>query len=307
MKISVLIITRNRANSLARCLRSLTHQGLPPDEVIVVDNNSVDQTPRVCTSFSSSLPLVYLKEKRLGIPYARNASIRVSRGEILAFLDDDCLASRNWLVQINKHFQQLTNSVGLVGATTNANPGSLASLIEFAYHYRRLLQHVPRPQELSQILSGNFIDFKNAAFRAGFLKKFRFSYNVPFGDVGNEDVEIGDRLYRANPNIFYNPAIKVAHAYSATIARLLVRNFWSGFSDKMLLIQHHLNTKTSPFNYSKIAWAQYCWRQIRYLPNRLDRVIYLPLLLIYPLFSRSGRGWATIIRFFRLSAGIPQR
>ena len=91
MKFSVIIATYNRADELPNTLESL--KGLQvnePWEVIVVDNNSTDNTRNVVEGVKSfPVPLRYIFEREQGRSAALNAGIRAAQGEILAITDDD--------------------------------------------------------------------------------------------------------------------------------------------------------------------------------------------------------------------------
>ena len=100
MKYSVVIATYNRCEDLEGTLQSLA--GLGPDgpwEVIVVDNNSTDDTRGVVGRRQSTFPapLHYLFEARQGRSPALNAGIRMARGEIIVTTDDDVRVPRDWL------------------------------------------------------------------------------------------------------------------------------------------------------------------------------------------------------------------
>ena len=99
---SVLIATRDRAESLARTLASLAMQrtdGLAY-EVLVVDNGSLDETKRVLDRFSTELPLVALEERRTGKNCALNRALGHARGRLLVFTDDDVRLSPDWLAAL---------------------------------------------------------------------------------------------------------------------------------------------------------------------------------------------------------------
>ncbi|MDR2885549.1 MAG: glycosyltransferase, partial [Rikenellaceae bacterium] len=92
--LSLLVATYNRADYLARTLRSLAHQTLDPGrfEIVVVDNNSADATRTVCEEFRVRNPGVnftYHFEPVQGLSTARNSAIACARGEVLVMLDDD--------------------------------------------------------------------------------------------------------------------------------------------------------------------------------------------------------------------------
>jgi len=112
--ISVVVITRNRAEWLKEALDSLTRQSRKPDEVVVVDNASEDHTGDVIRAFADKLDIKYVYEPVRGIPRARNAGVRNAVGDIIAFIDDDCVADRDWLKYIEIPFVKDPN-VGVVG------------------------------------------------------------------------------------------------------------------------------------------------------------------------------------------------
>lgn len=112
--ISVAIITMNRAEWLKDALTSLSRQSRPPDEVVVVDNGSKDHTKSVILGFSDRLNIKYVYEPVRGIPHARNTAIHNATGDIIASIDDDCVADENWLKTIEIPFIKDPN-IGVVG------------------------------------------------------------------------------------------------------------------------------------------------------------------------------------------------
>lgn len=118
--ISVVICTYNRAASLRQTLDSLRQMSVPRElewEVVVVDNNSTDDTRRVVEDFArrSSFPVRYVFELRQGLAAARNAGIANSRGEIIAFADDDMLLPPEWLSNIWQEFS-LDSELGVLSS-----------------------------------------------------------------------------------------------------------------------------------------------------------------------------------------------
>jgi glycosyltransferase involved in cell wall biosynthesis len=110
MLISIVICTYNRCESLKDTLGSvLTQQqdGSFDYEVIVVDNNSMDNTKEVIESYKEKFDgrLNNALENNQGLSYARNRGIKESKGEIIVFTDDDIIADKNWLINIVKCFK----------------------------------------------------------------------------------------------------------------------------------------------------------------------------------------------------------
>ena len=101
---SVIICTYNRCESLRQILQCLLFQDFDKFkyEIIVVDNNSTDNTREIVTemSKSSAVSIKYIFENRQGLCYARNTGIQYARGEIIAFTDDDVLLDKYFLPTI---------------------------------------------------------------------------------------------------------------------------------------------------------------------------------------------------------------
>lgn len=102
--VSVVIATRNRAEKLRRCLRSVADQVCHfPFEIVVVDNAPEDdRTHAVVGEFPHAR---YVREPIPGLAVARNAGFRQARGDILVATDDDIVAPRGWLQEIVQPFR----------------------------------------------------------------------------------------------------------------------------------------------------------------------------------------------------------
>ena len=110
MEFSVIICTYNRSNGLKTTLESLELQELPGNfswEILVVDNNSTDDTPEKVRDFAEHSELVvrYVKEKKQGLSHARNKGIAEARGRYLYFIDDDEIADKHLVREIYDTFE----------------------------------------------------------------------------------------------------------------------------------------------------------------------------------------------------------
>ncbi len=91
MSVSVIIPTFNRSAFLDRAMESVIKQSLIPDELIIVDDGSDDDTRSLVAqkTETASLPVRYLYQKNRGASAARNLGVKEAQGEILCFLDSD--------------------------------------------------------------------------------------------------------------------------------------------------------------------------------------------------------------------------
>ena len=106
MQASVIVCTYNRAESLGKTLSALCAQEVAPAvgwEIVIVDNNSRDDTPNVVRRVAASCAhrrIRYLFEPRQGLSYARNTGIREAQGDVLLFTDDDVRPAPDWLRKV---------------------------------------------------------------------------------------------------------------------------------------------------------------------------------------------------------------
>ena len=110
--LTVIVTTRNRAGELRQCLQSLQTCDTTTDwpvEIIVVDNGSHDDTRELVNSFaaSSGSPVFrYLYEARQGKSYAVNTGFDSAQGSIIAFVDDEVVVEKTWIVSIVDEFRR---------------------------------------------------------------------------------------------------------------------------------------------------------------------------------------------------------
>lgn len=109
--VSVVVCTYNRDRYLERCLVSLKKQLYQNYEIIVVNGPSNDETDSILRRYPD---IQVIRQKSLnGLSYARNLGINASKGEIVAFIDDDAVADKKWLVNLVSGYTD--DSVGGVG------------------------------------------------------------------------------------------------------------------------------------------------------------------------------------------------
>ncbi len=99
---SVIVNTTDRAASLKILLQALEHQSYPHFEVIVVVGPTRDHTLDILKEYAGRLRVLHCPVANLSV--SRNIGLRAARGEIVAYIDDDAVPSRNWLLQLNRIF-----------------------------------------------------------------------------------------------------------------------------------------------------------------------------------------------------------
>ena len=208
--ISVVVCTRNRAERLRRMLASL-HEMVAPAaaewEVVVVDNNSRDGTRDVVTDFARNarMPARYFFEGRQGLSWARNAGVRVSRGDVIAFTDDDCLADPLWLSQIDAEFRA-DAAVAVVGGRVELHEPRDQRVSVRPHRERALVKSLP---EIMTLMIGC-----NMSCRRRLLDDVGY-FDVRFGSGARipaaEDWDFVYRWYKAGAKIVFSPDVLIFH------------------------------------------------------------------------------------------------
>lgn len=109
MRITVAICTWNRARLLKNALAQMTRLVIPPQlewELLVVNNNSTDDTDEVIASFSRLIPITRIFEPSPGLSVARNAAVARASGDYIMWTDDDVLVGEQWLNAYTAAFQR---------------------------------------------------------------------------------------------------------------------------------------------------------------------------------------------------------
>jgi glycosyltransferase involved in cell wall biosynthesis len=215
VSISVIIPALNEERMIGRCLESLTKLDLARErfEVILVDNGSRDKTLEIAESFNDRMNVKILQVKGVRISALRNTGARAALGDIVAFLDADCLAPSDWLDRI------LTlapaDGAGVLGAHYLLPADS--TWIGRTWH---VYQEAPKAGEVSHIPAGDLIMRKEDFLRLG-----GFDETIQT----NEDYELCERARAAGMKVRAFPEIGVVHLGTAQSLKVFFRKqAWHG-------------------------------------------------------------------------------
>lgn len=101
MKFSFIIPALNEEKFIGKCVSFIVPQLGDEDEVIVVDNGSIDRTAEIAKVLGARV----IKERKKGISHARNAGAKAAKGDVLCFIDADGVVGESWLAQTRKSFK----------------------------------------------------------------------------------------------------------------------------------------------------------------------------------------------------------
>ena len=137
LTISVVIPAYNEGHDIARCLDSLMGQTVKPDEIIVVNNNSTDNTVAIVSAYKN---VRLINEKQKGITYARTAGFNAAKSDIIARLDADTIAATYWVEAIKTKFTSDKTICALKGrvAVSELSPKGLFWFSGIGYFWRTI-------------------------------------------------------------------------------------------------------------------------------------------------------------------------
>jgi GT2 family glycosyltransferase len=301
--ISVIIPTYKRNNSLKNCLYSILNQNLLPNEIIVVDNSTFQLAKPLVNQFTTKtkVKIHYISEKRKGPTYARNKGIRLANYNILAFLDDDCEADKDWLLNIASFFNSSPQFIAVLGYSTN---GFTKNILSTAEHITTQCSINKLLFYLDNNLCSLVIDSKNFAIKKSFLINKKIKFDHIYAKVAiYEDIDFGLQIVQNGGIIRYNKQIKVAHYFKKNLFSYVKRGFRIGSGAYILVKKWGANIPQKILK-SKILFAYISSRHNKILSNKLSKfisnksilfqlIVYL-LVIIENISARIGHLYMSI-------------
>ena len=199
VQVSIIIPSYNSENTIRNCLDSILAQEFIKECEIIVIDSSIDRTSEIVRQNYPAVQCCHL-DKKTDPGTARNLGVARSRGDVLVFIDSDCIARPGWLNGIlSLHRQNCYNVIG--GAIENANPGSIISFASYVVEFSDFL---PTMQSgLVRHLPTCNISYKRKIFDefGGFDHRY----------YPQEDYYFHWQLKKAGQSIYFDPSILVAH------------------------------------------------------------------------------------------------
>lgn len=218
--ISVILCTYNRDRYIYNVLRSIVNGDLPRSEyeIVLVDNNSSDNTKGECQRFVADFPDVVLRycfEEKQGLSHARNCGITNAHGDLLVYVDDDAIVNKEYLSTYADFFKRNSDAVAAGGPILPQYDGCEEP--QWMSHYTR------------QLITGKLYlgeherEFPHDAFPGGGNAAYRKSvfdtvglFNVELGRKGNsligaEEKDLFDKMATAGMKFYYLPTAILYH------------------------------------------------------------------------------------------------
>jgi glycosyltransferase involved in cell wall biosynthesis len=216
--VTIAVCTYNRARLLSLCLESLSKLkfDFSKTEVLVIDNNSTDDTAAVCQTAVATFPQLtirHIKEYNQGVGFARTRGAQEAKGDIVAYIDDDCLADENWLIVIAEFYTAHPDAMSSGGKIT---PRFLVPMANwYGKYFWGLVGNYDLGKTVFQMTGVRYPAGANMHFRkAAFIKYGAFDGKLGRSGsslMAGEEKAMYLKLIAAREKVYYLPGAVVYH------------------------------------------------------------------------------------------------
>ena len=237
--ISVIICTYNRDRMFEETVRSFLdcRTDRIDHELLLLDNNSTDKTREIGMGFAARFPWIrYINEPAQGHPHTKNRGIRESRGDIVAFLDDDVYLSSGWLTALASSFERHPDVACIGGRVVphfeTDRPKWLEDAMLIIYGITDFGEH-EREIRPPEVPIGCNMAFRREVFEL--IGDFPTSLGRKPGNLlSNDENYFLLSAAKAGLKTFYSPDACVSHRIPpdrTTLSWILRRWYWQGISE----------------------------------------------------------------------------
>ncbi len=292
--VSIVIPTYNRITKLFRLLKSLNHLDPMPDEVIIIDDHSNDQTPELLkrwkdieNGFSKK---IVLKSENKGPADSRNIGIKNARNDLVAFADDDVIVAKDWIKHITHRLRNSESKlVGVGGIVKSVNNDIISQY--FVEH-----KTLEAPRHLYYIPTVNCSFKKKPLIDIG-------CFNTEFPFAGGEDTDLCLRLKRNGFYFVKEKKALVYHDFSNNFIDFCKNWLRYGKGSQIAIIRALKNKRLVSKSYTIYQLNQEyenSWE--KYIISPKFNIQYLLSVLYYYLriYVNSGKGFWKSMKFLFL-------
>jgi GT2 family glycosyltransferase len=286
VKVSVVVPVYNAEDTLADCINSLLSLHYPREHVefLLVDNASTDRTSTILASYRADIKILF--EKKKGAAAARNTGLRHARGEIIAFIDSDCVADPEWLQNLILPLHDAR--VGIVGGRILAqSPINKIEAFGETIHDHNLSINAWKPPH---------------AMTANWSSRLSVLRTVGLFDetfLRGQDADLSYRIVQAGYQLVYEHEAVVYHRNKKTVSGLFMEGYTHGFHSVHLNKKHRVFLQQHGYRrFSKNSYVA-LWSSLvdAVLTNQSDSARYY---FLFNLGKKVGR-WCGSLRYLYLN------
>ncbi|HEY93262.1 MAG TPA: glycosyltransferase family 2 protein [Dehalococcoidia bacterium] len=281
IKVSIIIPTKNGADNIGECLRSVFEQDFEEGfEVLVIDSGSTDSTLNIVQRFP--IKLFQIKPEEFSHSATRNYGVELAQGEYVVFLTQDATPLNNlWLRRITDNFKD-PEVVGVSGRQVPREDAAPMERHWLSYFYPSDKRIVCIPGKSNNVREGYYYFFSdvNSAMRRKMLLEHKFPENI----IMAEDKAWCRKVLLAGYTVVYEPEAIVCHSHHYSLKRAFKNSFSGGmayaqFCERPEEFQSLFFIKQS---------LQYFFSEMRFLATS-GHIRYIPYAVVYDIMKYIGR------------------
>ncbi len=239
MRVSVVVCTyaEERYSDFCEAVESVLSQSYDDVEAVLVVDGNEQLHQRARGDFGDrEAVVVHCNEINSGLSYSRTRGVELASGDVIAFLDDDAIAQRNWVAQLVAGYEQ-TDAIAVGGRMIPEWVAKKPDFLPEEFYWLIGANYEERLDDWSEVRNtlGSNMSFRREVFEeiGGFDEQVGLTGD---NQIQSEETELAMRMYDTfNKGMLYNPEAVVAHKvfeYRTDPQWLLRRAFWQGYSKR---------------------------------------------------------------------------
>ncbi|MBS7254394.1 glycosyltransferase family 2 protein [Flavobacterium branchiicola] len=224
IKYSIIVCSYNRFNFLSETISSILDvlKERSDFELLIIDNNSSDETPSLKEKYSKNSNVKYFFETQQGLSYSRNRGMTESSGNILVYLDDDIEIVDDYFTFCDEIF--LNDHISISGGKVIPYKVNVPIWLPQKYYFLVSVYDLGNdPKEVKYLMGGNFAIRRNAALKIGF-------YDTALGRngkklAGGEEIDYQNRAVKLGYKMYYSPKQNILHKINEKLNMVYVLSY----------------------------------------------------------------------------------
>ncbi len=246
MKITVCIITKNRLLEINHCLISLKNQTVKPNEILIINAGNKNSLIKEINKYIKDLNIHLIQSKKSKL-FRRFLGYKKTKSPIVAYLDDDCIADKDWIKNIALAHKNNPKIIAITGKCINNKTNYISKINQ--HYYDLWIQRHLYQKNLIQI-----IDTKNCSLKKTEKFKFKLDKEIETNNNG-EDNYLAILLRQQRFEILYDTNIRVGHNEKDTFLKSITQRYENG------KVKAYLNWRWKDFKPKKIIHSKNIFNQ----------------------------------------------
>lgn len=241
MGITVGICVRNGTKHILETLRAMENQTIKPDQLLVIDDHSTDNTKDILREFQAGTKLNFSFHdiEGKGLFDGRNHVLSLANNEILAFTDADCVPRADWIEQIIRVFKEHPDVVGGTGSHPGLDEKNFVSKL---HKWWFIVEGVKEAGYTQGVIGANSYFKKTALEEVGGW--------ISLEAANAEDVYIAHKLNEKGMKMWHDPEVQVSHHYAVEWSDFFKKTYKSGYA--ITLVMREAGIKSFLYYYTMI-------------------------------------------------------